>query len=157
MVNAAWAAATALLLSLTGAPAPASDPVGTLIRVDKVSSKDFAATAKAMETWLRSLGFVIVARIDHQGTLRTAGAGVKRSMTIEFARPEFNQRLISMAPEAGLEMPGRFYVWERADGKTVVSYYQPSGAFRTYRNEALAEIGSNLDVLWDKLTSEATR
>mgnify|MGYP003385393109 CR=1 FL=1 len=35
-------------------------------RVDKVSNKDFAATAKTIETTLKSSGFMVFATIDHQ-------------------------------------------------------------------------------------------
>lgn len=62
-----------------------------------------------------------------------------------------------MAPEAGLEFPGRFYVWERGDGKTVLSYYKPSRGLGAYGNEMLAKMGQDMDRMWAMFAEEAAK
>lgn len=126
-------------------------------RVDKVSNKNFAATVKAVETALQSNGFMVVATIDHQNMLRMVGATLKGSKTVEFGKAEMGKMLLPMAPEAGLEFPGRFYIWERTDGKTVVSYRKPSSDLGRYGNEMLAKMGGDMDRMWDMFASEATK
>lgn len=126
-------------------------------RVDKVSSKGFEETTKAVEKTLKSKGFMIVATIDHQNMLKMAGAKTKGSKTIEFGKMDMGKMLIPMTPEAGLEMPGRFYIWERNDGKTVVSYYKPSLGFSKYGNEMITKMGKDMDGMWSMIVEEATK
>ncbi|OYV80081.1 MAG: hypothetical protein B7Z60_07935 [Ferrovum sp. 37-45-19] len=122
-------------------------------RVDKVSNKDFAATAKTIETTLKSSGFMIFATIDHQ----KVGANLKGAKTIEFGMPDMIKGLLQMDPEAGLGMPGRMYVWERSDGKTVVSYHKPSSDFSKHGDEKLIAMGNMMNGTWDMIAEEATK
>lgn len=144
--------AAVLLLTLSGL-ALADDKD----RIDKVSNKTFTATVSAIETGLKSQGFMIVATIDHQNMLRMVGASLKGSKTIEFGKPDMGKMLLPMAPHAGLEVPHRFYVWERSDGKTVVSYRKPSSDFGKYGNEMLTKMGNDMDGMWNMVVSEATK
>lgn len=146
-----FAAALIVSVFLTASISLAQD------RVDKVSTKDFNATVKALETALKINGFMIVATINHQNMLKMVGAKIKGSKTIEFGKPDMGKMLLPMAPEAGLEMPGRFYIWERADGKTVVSYYKPSSRFSKYSNEMLTKMGTDMDGMWSMIVEEATK
>lgn len=126
-------------------------------RVDKVSNKGFPQTVEALEIMLKKNGFMIVATINHQNMLTMVGVRIKGSKTIEFGKPEMGKMLLPMAPEAGLEMPGRFYIWERGDGKTVVSYYRPSAGFNKYGIDMIAKMGRDMDVLWSAMAEEATK
>ncbi len=126
-------------------------------RVDKVSAQGFNATVKAIETALKKNGFMIVATIDHQNMLKMVGAKIKGSKTIEFGKPDMGKMLLPMAPEAGLEMPGRFYIWERNDGKTVVSYYKPFAGFSKYGNEMMTKMGKDMDGMWEMIINDATK
>lgn len=126
-------------------------------RVDKVSNKGFAETVKSVETALKKNGFMIVATIDHQNMLTMVGTKIKGSKTIEFGKPDMMKMLMPMAPEAGLEMPGRFYIWERNDGKTAVSYYKPSVGFAKYDNEMMTKMGKDMDGMWRMIVDEATK
>lgn len=146
---------TALALGFLffGAQAFAGDPD----RIDKISNKDFSATVKAVDTALKKHGFMVVATIDHQNMLRMVGATLKGSATIEFGKPDMAKMLLPMLPEAGLEMPARFFVWQRGDGKIAVSYRKPSAGFRTYGNEMVAKMGNDMDVMWAAIVEEATK
>ena len=126
-------------------------------RVDKISNKAFGATVRAVENVLQKNGFMIVSNIDHQNMLVMTGAKLKGLTTIEFGKPEMGKKLFSMAPEAGLEMPGRFFIWERGDGKTIVSYRKPSSGFSTYGSEMLTKMGQDMDGMWTMFADEATK
>lgn len=126
-------------------------------RVDKISNKNFAATVKAVETTLQRNGFMVVATIDHQNMLTMVGAKIKGATTIEFGKAEMGKMLLPMAPEAGMEFPGRFYIWERSDGKTVVSYRKPSSGLGTYGNEMLTKMGRDMDGMWSMFAEEAAK
>lgn len=97
-------------------------------RVDVASSKDFKQAVETLNKTIKSKGMMIVATVDHQNMLKMVGASIKGATTIEFGKPDMGKMLFTMKPEAGLEMPARFYVFEKNDGKTVVSYYKSNYA-----------------------------
>ena len=90
--------------------------------VDTVSKHGFDKTVQAMTKAIKARGMMVVATIDHQNMLSMVGMKIKGSKTIEFGKPDMGKMVFAMAPEAGLEMPAKIYVFERGDGKTVMSY-----------------------------------
>lgn len=126
-------------------------------RVDRASNGNFSDTAAKLEKALKSRGMMIVATIDHQNMLRMVGSSIKGSKTLEFGKPDMMKMLLPGNPEVGLEMPLKIYVFERADGKTVVSYYRPSSGFGSYGKEQVAGAGQMMDQMLDEIVSEATK
>lgn len=126
-------------------------------RIDIVSSKKFNAMVNDLTTALKKEGMMIVATIDHQNMLKMVGASIKGAKTIEFGKPDMGKMLFPMAPEVGLEMPGKVYVWERSDGKTVVSYRKAAAGYATYGNEKVAEAGKMMDMMISKLIEATTK
>lgn len=92
-------------------------------RVDTISKLSFDATIQALTKAIKARGMMIVATVDHQNMLSMVGMNIKGSKTLEFGKPEMGKMVFGMAPEAGLEMPEKIYVFERGDGRTVMSYY----------------------------------
>jgi uncharacterized protein (DUF302 family) len=124
-------------------------------RLDRVSNSDFARTVQQVETALKSRGMMIVATIDHQNMLRMVGASIRGSKTIEFGKPDMGKMTIAPNPEAGLEMPGRIYIWERGDGKAVVSYRQ--SALGAYGKDNLTMAGQMMDKMLAEIVADATK
>jgi uncharacterized protein (DUF302 family) len=125
-------------------------------RVDRVSAQNFQTTVKQLETALQTRGFMIVARADHQNMLRMVGANTKGALTIEFGKPDMMKMHLPAHPEIGLEMPMRIYVWERGDGKSVVSYHRPSAVFAAYGPD-LKMMGDMMDGMFDQIAADATK
>jgi uncharacterized protein (DUF302 family) len=147
--------ALALVLAALGAASLVhAEPAN---RVDKVSNSDFARTVQQLETALKGKGMMIVATIDHQNMMRMVGASLKGSKTIEFGKPDMGKMTIAQNPESGLEMPGKIYVWERGDGKTVVSHYRAAPAFAAYGKDNLRMAGEMMDKMLDEIVAEATK
>jgi len=142
--------ATGLLCALGPVAAQSPD------RVDRVSAQNFQTTVRQLETALQSRAFMIVARADHQNMLRMVGANTKGALTIEFGKPDMMKMNLPAHPEIGLEMPMRIYVWERADGKTVVSYRRPSAVFAAYGAD-LKMMGDMMDGMFDQIAADATK
>jgi uncharacterized protein (DUF302 family) len=126
-------------------------------RVDRVSSSNFEKTVKQLETALKGHGMMVVATLDHQNMLRMVGANVPGSKTLEFGKPDMMKMVMSTEPEVGLEMPMKIYVYERGDGKTVVSYYKPSGGFGRYGKDQLKMMGEMMDKTLDEIVTGATK
>ncbi|MBI4408413.1 MAG: DUF302 domain-containing protein, partial [Gemmatimonadetes bacterium] len=96
-------------------------------------------------------------RVDHQNMLRMVGANVRGAVTIEFGKPDMMRSSLPAHPEIGLEMPMRIYVWERADGRTVVSYHRPAAVFAAYGNPELTAMGNMMDGMFEQIVGDATR
>ncbi|MBI2455694.1 MAG: DUF302 domain-containing protein [candidate division NC10 bacterium] len=135
--------------TLASAQAPA--------RVDKVSNADFARTVQGVQTALKGKGMMVVAEINHQSMMRMVGASMKGAKTIEFGKPDMGKTTIVPNPEVGLELPAKIYVWERGDGKTVVSYYRAAPAFAAYGKDNLKMAGDMMDKMLDEIVAEATK
>jgi len=147
-------ALTAALVFVGSVAFSAAEPVN---RVDRVSNRDFAQTVQRVETALKSNGMMIVATIDHQNMMRMVGASIKGSKTIEFGKADLGKMTVVPNPEVGLEFPGKIYVWERGDGKTVVSYYRAAPTFATYGKDNLKMAGEMMDKMLDEIVTEATK
>jgi len=145
---------TAFALVWSGWATPA---LGQSARVDTVSNKNFEATVKQLETTLRAKGMIMVATIDHQNMLRMVGGSIKGSKTFEFGKPDMLKMVMPSDPAAGLEMPHKIYVHERADGTAVVSYYKPSGGFGAYGKDQLKMVGEMMDKMFEEIVTDATK
>jgi uncharacterized protein (DUF302 family) len=145
----------ALVLTLVAAEGqPQEKPSSP--RVDLISKRSFAETVKNLETALKKEGMMVVAKIDHQNMLKMVGVKTAGSLTIEFGKPEMGKMFFSIDPAVGLEMPARFYIYERADGKTVVSFYLPSDRLSLYGNPELKKMGMMMDMTVRKIAESAT-
>ena len=129
----------------------------SFVRVDKVSISGFDKTVKQVETAVKSKGMMIVATIDHQNMMRMVGSSIKGAKTIEFGKPDMGKMTIVPNPEVGLELPGKIYIWERGDGKTVVSVYRAAPFFAAYGKDNLKMAGEMMDKLLDEIVAEATK
>lgn len=144
-----------LAIALLGGASLAS--AQSLNRLDQVSNSGFDKTVRQVEMALKSRGMMIVATIDHQNMMRMVGASIKGSKTIEFGKPDMGKMTVVPNPEVGLEFPGKIYIWERGDGKTVVSYYRSAPVFAAYGKDNLKMAGEMMDKLLDEIVSEATK
>ena len=129
----------------------------TLTRVDQVSKSGFDTTVKQLETALKRRGMMIVATIDHQNMMKMVGASIKGSKTIEFGKADMGKMTVVPNPESGLEVPHRIYIWERGDGRAVVSYYRAAPVFAAYGKDNLKMAGEMVDKLLDEVVAEATK
>lgn len=129
----------------------------SLVRVDKVSASPFDKTVRQLETAIQGRAMMIVATVDHQNMMSMAGVRIKGSKTLEFGGPDMGKMVLTKSPEAGLETPARIYVFERADGKTVVSYYKPSGGFSSYGKDYTTIAGQMMDKTFEEIVTEGTK
>lgn len=97
---------------------------------------------------------MVVAKIDHKNMLSMVGVDIGGATTIEFGKPDMGKMLLPMMPGAGLEMPGKIYVFE-SGGKVIVSYIKPSVGFGAYGDPKLAEMGTMMDRMFDEITTAA--
>ncbi len=126
-------------------------------RVDQVSASDFEKTVQQIKTAITSKGQMIVATIDHQNMLRMLGVNAKGAISIEFGKPDMLKTVLVPNPEIGLDIPSRVYIWQRHDGKTIVSYYKVAPVFAGYGKENLKMAGEMMDKMLAEIVAEGTR
>ena len=100
-------------------------------------------------------------------TQASASAGAKgRGITIPgnriigVYRNDFAVRMLEASVAAGIEAPIRFYVVEKADGTTALSYKTPTTVFSPYFDEggdALKAMASELDVIFTAIAADALK
>lgn len=151
-----------LALSLISLFSPWSGDVSvaqtaSLTRVDKVSASSFDRTVRQLETAIKARAMMLVATIDHQNMMSMVGVRIKGSKTLEFGGPDMGKMVLTKSPEAGLETPAKIYVYERTDGKTVVSYYKPSDGFNSYGKEHTSMAGQMMDKMFEEIVAEGTK
>lgn len=76
------------------------------------------------------------------------------SQTLDVFHPRYGATIFRADPRAAIEAPLKIAVREGTDGKTVVSYFQPSSLFARYRG--LEELGKELDGVFERIVSYAT-
>lgn len=122
--------------------------------MDRVSAQNFQTTVGQLETALERRAFMIVARVDHQNMLRMVGTSTRGALTMLFGKPDMMTTNLPAHPEIGLEMPMASNVWERTDGRTVVSYHRPSAVFAAYGPD-LRMMGDMMGGMLEEIVADA--
>ena len=144
----------ALLLAVGATGSLAGDPDRT---VEKVSGSPFQATVQQLEAAVKANRLMIVGQMNHQNMLTMMNMKIKGSQTIEVFHPQYGKILLENDAAAAIAVPLRLYVYERADGKTVVTYYKPSAAFAPFKHPELDNLGKTLDGILHEIVEAATR
>ncbi len=135
--------AHALVLGLVLAATTAIGSISaqTLDRLDAVSNKPFDETVRRLRYSFGGYGMTVVAALDYQQILKQMKAETGRGVVFEVLRRPWAKDILEHAPAAGLAMPLRVYVHERADEKVVVSYYRPSAMLGVHAGNGLRGLG----------------
>jgi uncharacterized protein (DUF302 family) len=120
------------------------------LRIDQISQKSFENTIRHLEWNCGGYGLTVVTQLNYQNILAKIDVRTKQSRMLEVMRRAWLETIFERDPAAALGVPLRIYVYERDDGRTVVSYHRPSAIFATYGQPGLQEFGEGLDkVLWE--------
>jgi uncharacterized protein (DUF302 family) len=145
----------ALALAMLAMPSLATAVEVSLI--DHISHKSFEETIKHLEWGFGGYGLAVVAQLDYQDVLGKIDIPVKRSRMFEVMRRAWGKMVFEQDAAAALDLPLRIYIYEREDGRIVVSYYRPSAMFGAYGKEGLTALGRQLDTALRELVHTATR
>ena len=126
-------------------------------RIDHVSSKSFDEIIRHLEWGFGGYGLAVVAPLDYQHVLGKIDVAVRRSRMCEVMRRAWAKTTLDHEAAAALDLLVRLYIYEREEGRVVVSYYRPSALFAVYGREGLTALGQQLDTLFRALVHTATR
>ena len=154
-IGSLFLAAALLTLSAFGAAA-----------VEPRDGWEVKPTAKSYERLLRDLKAAVKANkmglVTEAGPTEAAkkklGVTILGNRVVGVFRPDFAVKIVKLSEAAMIEAPIRFYVTEREDGKSVLSYKTPSFVFAPYAEEggaALAATAKELDAIFAKIAADA--
>lgn len=108
-----------------------------------------AVVAKLMEG-IESENMRIVAHINGQANAAKMGKEVPADQILEVFRPDFAIRVWQTCKAAGHDIPLRIHIYE--EGEAVkVSCRMPSDVFAPFNSDALNDIGTELDKIFNNI------
>jgi len=139
--------------ALTVSANAASDKQPVIVQ----SSKSFTDTVASIKAVMKKKGVAIIYEANHQNMIAMVGGSTTPSVAIGFAKPQMGQKLLAAESLAGIEMPMKIAVREKADGKVFVVYYKPSYLFSHYNNPKLKKLGNKMDKMIGMFAKAGTK
>lgn len=140
----------ALAITMTSISAQAAD------LVTKMSPHSVSDTMDKLVAAVEGAGATVFARVDHAKGAMSIEAELAPNQVLIFGNPKLGTPIMQQNPAAGLDLPIRVVVFQDADGKTNVAYYNPS---RISEDHGIAGDFKSLTMMSgavDKLTGAAT-
>ena len=97
-----------------------------------------------MESEIRTKGMEVFARIDHAAGAADVGLNLRPTELIIFGNARGGTPLIQSAQTIGIDLPLKALLWEDAEGKTWLSYNEPSWIIQRHHLGIKAEIVDKL-------------
>jgi uncharacterized protein (DUF302 family) len=121
----------------------------------KMSKYSFDETVDILKGAIEEQNLMVIHVVDAQKMLRMAGKKVNGMKQIFYFHPKFMKRVMEANKSATIQIPLKFIVMEKPDGKAIVRYFLPSKLLGSYKGEE--KIAGELDVLVNKIISEITK
>lgn len=140
----------ALAITMTSISAQAAD------LITKMSPHSVSDTMDRLVAAVEGAGATVFARVDHAKGAMSIEAELAPNQVLIFGNPKLGTPIMQQNPAAGLDLPIRVVVFQDADGKTNVAYYNPS---RIADDHGIAGDFKALQMMGgavDKLTGAAT-
>src|SRR6266567_2160314 len=135
---------------------PASDSSGMVEGLTTIPSRfDSRETTDRLEAGIRAEGMTVFARIDHAAGAREAGLELRPAEVIIFGNARGGTPLMQASQTAGIDLPLKALVWQDEEGKTWLSYNEPSWIVQRYSLGIRAEIVDNLTAALNTMSRKA--
>jgi uncharacterized protein (DUF302 family) len=101
-------------------------PVGPKVMTCRESCYPVKVTMDRLETFLRSKGVGIAARVDHAAAAKGKGLDLPPTETLIFGDPAMGTHLMLSQRSIAVDLPLRVAIWQEADGTVWVGYHDVS-------------------------------
>lgn len=153
-------AVCAVLVSATAIPLSSNADVAAPYpgTIEMKTAKSYGALVKSLTAAIKSNKMGLVAKASATVGAKSIGKTIPGNMVIMVYRPDFAIRMLKASVPAGIEAPIRYYITENpATGKATLTYRTPSSVFNPYKNAELDAMAKELDVIFAKIASDATK
>lgn len=126
--------------------------------IEMKTAKTYGALVKDLTAAIKANKMGLVAKASATVGAKSIGKTIPGNMVIMVYRPDFAIRMLKASIPAGIEAPIRYYITEDpATGKATLTYRTPSSVFNPYKNAELDAMAKELDVIFAKIASDATK
>lgn len=133
-----------------GAPYP-----GT---IEMKTTKTYGGLVKSLTDAIKANKMGLVAKASATVGAKSIGKTIPGNMVIMVYRPDFAIRMLKASVPAGIEAPIRYYITEDpTTGKATLTYRTPSSVFNPYKSAELDAMAKELDAIFAKIASDATK
>lgn len=132
-----------------GYPHPGTNSVRT--------AKSFSVLFKDLESAVAKNKMGLVSRASASMGAARRNVKIPGNAVFGVYRNDFAVRMLKASVPAGIEAPLRFYVTENADGSASLTWRDPSAVFKPYSNADLDAMAKELDEIFSRIATEATR
>ena len=119
-----------------------------------MSRYSYGETVDILKGAIEEQNLMVIHEVDAQKMLRMAGKQVDGMSQIFYFHPKYMRRVMEANPAATIQIPLKFLVMEKPDGKVVIRYFKPSTILNSYKGEE--SISAELDSLVEKILTEVT-
>ena len=88
---------------------------------------------------------------------KNIGVTIPGNRVMMIFNPHFAVRMLKASEASGIEAPLRLYITEQPNGTARLTYRLPSHVFGAYKVPALDEMAKELDVIFARIVSQATK
>jgi uncharacterized protein (DUF302 family) len=120
-----------------------------------MSKYSFSESMDLLKGAIEEQNLMVIHIVDAQKMLRMAGKQVKGMSQVFYFHPKYMKRVMEANSAATIQIPLKFIVMEKPDGKVVIRYFEPSELLNKYQGEEA--ISAELDSLVEKIVSELTK
>ena len=125
-----------------------------IVKTSTLSVNDTIAKIEASVKAHKGMGVFTI--IDHQAGAKKAGLEMHEEKVILFGNPKLGTKMMSIDPQAGLDLPLRVLVYTDRDKKTKIVYRDPKQWKEGFALDGCKLIGKMVEVL-DTITTKATK
>ncbi len=118
----------------------------------KISKYSFDETVDILKGAIEEQNLKVIKEIDVQKMLRMAGKQIKGMKQLLYFHPKYGRKIYETNRKAGIQIPLKFIVIEKQNGKTAVRYFKPSKLFENYKG--VESISKELDDLVENIVNE---
>jgi uncharacterized protein (DUF302 family) len=135
---------------------PASDSLSGIEGMTNIpSSFGPKETTDRLEAEIMATGMTVFARIDHAAGAAEVGPTLRPTELIIFGNALGGTPLIQSVQTVGIDLPLKALVWQDAQGKTWLSYNEPSWIAQRHHLGVKAEILDKLSAALSNITAKA--
>lgn len=119
-----------------------------------MSKYSFDETVDILKGAIEEQNFMVIHVIDGQKMLRMAGKDVGGMKQIFYFHPKYMKKVMEANNEAAIQIPLKFIVMEKPDGKVILRYFMASKLLEGYKGEEA--IAKELDGLINNIVKQVT-
>jgi uncharacterized protein (DUF302 family) len=119
-----------------------------------MSKYSYSESMEILKGAIEEQNLMVIHVVDAQKMLRMAGKQVKGMSQVFYFHPKYMKMVMEANSAATIQIPLKFVVMEKPDGKVVVRYFKPSTILNKYQGEET--VSAELDGLVVKILAELT-